>query len=308
MKRPPRFYLFFTAILAIDLSLASCVQSYTPKTIGQVSSVEFGSNDDTTDFCDISGCPSGGVLVSMWTKVTGLAPVGGYSDWLHTNMNTLWLKGDRWKVVGLVGNVHLIDGVPNYNANFMVFATTVDNMYYGGDFCTNYQSGLTTSIVSDWVWVAWQAVVNPDKSVTFRQWVKFGIDGPVLPAGAFYSDPAYEEIATRKAMYDVLILPENGYPKALGDTWNPTDFTSIQIGQHDSYLCHVRIEARSAVPTTAYLDTISRLNAADPSAWADYELNWVDGAPNLKDRSGHHRDLTIHSGGVLKEGPLSPSF
>jgi hypothetical protein len=308
MKRSPLFNFFFTLVVVVNLSLTSCVQSFTPKTVGQVSSVEFGSENDMTDFCDISGCPSGGVLVSMWTKVTGLAPVNGYSDWLHTNMNTLWLKGDRWKVVGLVGNVHLIDGVPNYNANFMVFATTNDNMYYGGDFCTNYQSGLTTSIVSDWVWVAWQAIVNPDKSVTFRQWVKFGIDGDVLPAGAYYSNPAYEEKATRDAIAAILVLPENGYPPSLISTWNPSDFTSIQIGQHHGYLCHVRIEARSAVPTTAYLDGLSRLNSADATAWADYELNWVDGAPNLKDRSGHNRDLTIHAGGTLREGPLSPSF
>jgi hypothetical protein len=40
------------------------------------------------------------------------------------------------------------------------------------------------STVSERVWLAWQVILNPDGSFTFRQWLKFGIDGDVFPRGA----------------------------------------------------------------------------------------------------------------------------
>jgi hypothetical protein len=68
------------------------------------------------------------------------------------------------------------------------------------------------------------------------------------------------------------------------------------------------MEATNAVPTLAHLDQIARASAADTTSWADYELTWVNGRPNLVDRSGHARDLSIDTGGTLYQGPAGPSF
>lgn len=68
------------------------------------------------------------------------------------------------------------------------------------------------------------------------------------------------------------------------------------------------MEATNATPTLAHLDQIARATAADTTAWGDYELTWINGGPNLKDRSGHARDLSIDTAGTLYQGPAGPAF
>jgi hypothetical protein len=68
------------------------------------------------------------------------------------------------------------------------------------------------------------------------------------------------------------------------------------------------MEATNATPSLTHLDQVARASAADGTAWADYELTWSNGVPNLKDRSGHGRDLSLDTGGTLYQGPAGPSF
>jgi hypothetical protein len=142
-----------------------------------------------------------------------------------------------------------------------------------------------------------------------RQWVKFGLDGPVMPAGNQKYDSNFNYIGPL-------------YP--LGeDTSNvlgfvPSNPSSFRLG-HDntyeghntpsnSYLCHARLEARNTKPTLTELDAIARANVSDPTAWGDWELNWTANAPNLSDRSGHGNNLSIQPGGALYQGVPGPAF
>jgi len=278
---------------------------------GQIFSLEFGHTSGAPDYCTPVGLPDdfgNGVLFSVWTKIPNELVAPSSFIKLRGNMEVFYLHDDNWHLICLDGN---IDGYPDgyalYNANFMLAADGEGNR---GDYCTYMtylKDKLPLSTFNDWVWVAWQVVINADKTMTMRQWLKFGLSGTVFPAGNYYLpggfwtplDPEGEEIASISG-------------------WNPSFPKFFQIGTDNSssgvntgsnsYLCLARLEARSTPPTLPELEAIASRNAADPSAWGDWELNWENGAPNLTDRSGHGHDLTIQPGGQLWQGVLSPSF
>jgi hypothetical protein len=88
----------------------------------------------------------------------------------------------------------------------------------------------------------------------------------------------------------------------------PSEATGFQLGYANGYVTHARMAAQSTEPTHEQLEAIAMHTVADDSAWADYPLVWKDGAPYLKDQSGHDRDLELKAGGALYAGPEGPSF
>jgi hypothetical protein len=274
---------------------------------GQVHSLEFGhTGDNGKDYCNPVPAPAGGTLFSVWTKVPGTLEYPASAGKIRGNMIVYRLYGTNWGLMALVGNIDAYpQGDPGgaggiYNANYM-FGLGSE----GGDYSVFYdRTRRPLSVLNDWIWVAWQVVVNPNKSITFRQWLKYGIDGQVFAAG---NQKGFTGQPLEKEGEEIAYFSQQ-----------PGEAVNFQVGynnyydneQHipNSYLCHARMEALGMEPTLEYLDAISRLNHPDASAWADYELNWVDGAPNLQDRSGHGRNLSVKDGGVLYQGPLSPVF
>jgi hypothetical protein len=256
-------------------------------------SIEFGRTAFGSDDAVRHDVPAGGTLFSVWTKI----PDPGAIPWSRGNMDVYVLYGANWHIRCLTGN-GMATSTTNatLNANSMLFIDPT------GDWVDDYSyylgTGLPSAQVVDWVWAAWQVVVDSN-SFTIRQWLKYGIDGQVFAAGE--SNPTLADIRAT-------LVNERGFPAAQAASWIPTDATSFEVGKDNGYLIHARVEATNITPTLAHLDQVARAGAADGAAWADYELTWINGGPNLKDRSGHARDLSIDTSGTLYQGPTGPAF
>ena len=212
-------------------------------------------------------------------------------------MDVYVLSGSNWYFRCLVGNSSASSPTnARYNANSMLFANPGE--HWGGDY-SYYESdyGHPDALYRDWVWVAWQVIVNPS-SFTIRQWLKFGVDGVVFAAGE--STPTFAQARVS--------LVQNGWTQAAANAWTPGDARSFQVGKDNGYLSHARIMARNSIPSLAELDAIARNDVADASAWADYRLDWANGVADLSDRSGNQRPLTRAPGGTLYPGPTGPAF
>jgi hypothetical protein len=212
-------------------------------------------------------------------------------------MDVYVLYGANWHIRGLTGNASATSTTSTtFNANSMLFVDPV------GEWVDDYSYYLGTELPEaqtvGWVWAAWQVVVD-SSAFTIRQWLKFGLDGPVFAAGE--SNVTLADIRTT-------LVNERSFPTAEAAAWIPTDATSFQVGKDNGYLIHARMEATNAPPTLAHLEQIAHASAADATAWADYELTWIDGGPSLKDRSGHAHDLSIDTGGRLYQGLAGPAF
>jgi hypothetical protein len=257
-------------------------------------SIEYGRRLYGTDDSLRNDAPSGGTLFSVWTKIPD---PGSTYPWSRGNMDDYVLYGQNWYMRCLTGNSSAASATSaSFNANSMLFADPSGT--WVNDYSYYLNTAMTESQVRGWVWAAWQVVVNAN-SFTIRQWLKFGLNGAVVAAGE--SNPTFTEI--RSALVSM-----RGFTASQAAAWVPGDATSFHVGKDNGYLTHARMAATSATPTLAALDTIARANAADTSAWADYELVWVNGAPNLSDRSGHGRNLSIEAGGTLYAGPAGPAF
>lgn len=311
------------------LTLPGCSQNYTPgpstNTVTALESLEFGHTPGSNDYCAPMLLPPDfgrGFLFSVWTKV----PDDLSSPVLNTlnrgNMIVLEIRASNWNILALVGNIYIFgDGRASYNANYMLGAGGV----WADDWCTyqtlEYQS-LPVTTVSGWVWVAWQVVLETNGSMTFRQWLKFGPDGAVFAAGHYVRSPDGVETATVEYVRDFITNPSNNYGNtadpAFAASWLPGPFESFQVGwdnsysgvgdHGESYLCHARLEARVSAPALAELEAMASRAGPDPTAWGDWELNWVAGAADLTDRSGNGRHLVTAPGGALYKGPAGPAF
>jgi len=260
-------------------------------------SIEFGKTGWGTDFAVRQNAPVGGTLFAIWTKV----PDPGHYPWSRGNMDVYYVIGTNWYLRCLVGNSGANSSTDaRYNANTMMFGNKGILNNDGGTWLADYSYyesgwGHAEAPYRDWVWVAWQTIVNSD-SFTIRQWLKFGVNGAVFAAGE--SSPTFAQLRG--------LLVQNGWTQVMANAWKPSEVASFQVGGDNGYLSHARMMARSSVPTLAELETMARNSTGDATAWADYKLEWVNGAANLLDRSGNGRNMSIAPGGALHEGPGGP--
>ncbi len=313
------FLLFAILFTTCKIDAGAGQPAGEPLLPGQIDSVEFGHRQaPATDYCAPLAFDAGvenGILISFWTRITYPIVPPDYRG----NQNICRISGDNWELICLDGNLSAnSDGSARYNGNFML---GYNNGQWGGDVCTYYSSqaeGITMNEANGWVWVAWQVVAGTGNSMTLRQWLKFGMEGTVFPAGYWSDSDGEETLAYGSDALDP-ICP------AIPADWNPGPPRSIQIGDDNTYsgsgydtvlpltpsnswVCHARLYARTDRPTIAELDAIARLSTADTNAWGDWELNWVNGAANLTDRSGNGHHLSVMSGGILTQGGRSPAF
>jgi hypothetical protein len=270
----------------------------------QITSLEFGHTTSHNDYCAPTTLPEdfgNGFLFTVWTRITNIITTGTHRG----NQNILRITGANWELICLDGNLSVFDsGYARYNSNFMLGSGNG----WIGDFCTYYSSEaeqIPLSAANGWVWVAWQVVLNSDKTMTLRQWIKFGFDGTVYPAG-YWNDtdvPGEETVAAGTTSVEGWDIPAD---------FSPGPFTSFRIGDDNtwsgdntpssSWICLARLYALSSKPTIQELDTIAMNTAADTSAWGDWALCWRNGAADISDRSGNGHHLTMQEGGELTEG------
>ena len=247
-------------------------------------SLEAGRQEYGSDYGFLTSAPSGGSLISMWTRI----PDPGAAPWSRGNMDVHTLFGADWYFRCLVGNSNSAGAL---NANSMLFARS-DNTWIG-DYSYYSDNGWTEDQVKGWIWAAWQVIIGAS-SIIIRQWLKVGESGSVFAAGE-------SEITFTDAR---AVLVANGWSQAAADAWIPGQPNRFHIGGDNGYICHARVQAISTTPTLSALDAISNLNSADSTAWGDYRFGWVDGAADLSDRSGNNRNLS--TGGTLYQGLTGP--
>jgi hypothetical protein len=265
----------------------------TVSTPTSAASIEVGRVQFGNDYTTLGDVPSGGTLFSVWAKIPDPGPI----PWSRGNMDDYVLSGTNWHVRCLTGNGSADSPTDaTLNANSMLFVDPSNT--WVDDYSYYFQAGYTDAQLRGWVWAAWQIILNAD-SFTIRQWLKVGMGAPVIAAGE--SNPTFAEIRAT-------LVSKRGFTAAQAAAWVPGPATSFRVGSDHGYLAHARMGATSAVPSLTELDTIAKANAADTSAWADYEFNWANGAPNLSDRSGHDRNLSLRPGGTLYQGPAGPAF
>ncbi len=257
-------------------------------------SIEVGRTQWGTDFAVRNDVPPGGLLFSVWSRIADPPPAS--LPWERGNMDVFVLRGDRWHLRCLGGNIHVYSTDSfTYNANTMLM---VDAPGEWVDDYTFYLAnpGIPEAELHDWVWLAWQVIVESD-AFRIRQWVKFGPDRPVLPM--IESRVTFDEVRTT-------LVSQRGWSVATATAWVPGPATGFQVGSDHGYLFHARVDATSGTPTQSQLDAIAAAGAGDATAWADYALTWHDGAADLNDYSGHSRHLSLAPGGQLHQGVAPP--
>lgn len=295
------------AVIILMTACSSGGQSDRTSQPSQITSLEFGHTTSHNDYCapmTLPGDFGNGFLFTVWTRITNVITPGTYRG----NQNILRITGSNWELICLDGNLGVLEsGYARYNSNFMLGGA--DGTWIG-DFCTYYSlesEQVSLSAANGWVWAAWQVVLNGDGTMTLRQWLKFGIDGTVYPAG-HWSDtdgPGEETVIAGTKSVEGWNVPADFSPGPiesfrLGDdnTWSGENTPS------SSWLCMARLYARSDRPTAEELDAIAVNTAADASAWGDWELCWKNGTADISDRSGHGHHLEMQQGGELTEGGI----
>jgi hypothetical protein len=262
-------------------------------------SIEVGRVEWGGDYAGRAEAPAGGTLFSIWTKVADPAPTS--FPWVRGNMDIYVLYGANWHIRCLTGNMSANSPTDaRYAANTMLFAGPAGDEEYWVEDYGYYESGLGNPLAPyrDWVWAAWWIVVGDD-DFTVRQWLKVGVDGPII------DDRENSRHVTFAEARDILVN-QRGMSRAEADAWVPGDATGFNIGYKQGFVTHARMAAQSTAPTHAELDAIALHNVPDASAWADYAFVWTDDGPYLRDQSGHGRHLEVH--GTLYPGPAGPSF
>ncbi len=298
---------------------------------------EFGHTSGNPDFCNQVYLPAdfgNGILFSVWTHIPDDLSTPVLNTLNRGNMIVYSLEATNWNLLALVGNIYVWgDGGAGYNANIMLGLGGV----WAGDYScyqTLEMNRMSIAAVSDWIWVAWQVVINPDKSFTFRQWLKFGAQGTVQGMGDYLVSPDGEEnvsLSYLRAFVTDTPHPDDSIHNLNAGTvhnggntmssneaavWEPGPLYRFQIGwdnsysgvgEHgNSYLYHARMEALSTKPTLSRLEEIANLTSPDTSAWGDWSLEWSSDMSGLQDRSGQGHHLTISNGGSLNQGIPAP--
>jgi hypothetical protein len=250
-----------------------------------------------TDFATIETMPSGsGFLFSAWTRIPEQLPPDVQSQ--RGNFNVFEFQSPTWGCVCIGGNGGWNPDNQNcfYNANTMfgpINPAHLGGTYLGYDQTWYLQEWLPLSYINNWVFLAWQVIINAS-DVTIRQWIKFQGQPMLNPQ---------ESILTFAQMRADLVVA--GWTQGEADAWTPGLATSTRFGTNAGMLIHARAESNSTLPSQPYMESIAALSGPDASAWADWSLEYTNQV-NLSDRSGNGRNLTPNAGAAFYRGPTFP--
>jgi len=262
------------------------------------------------DYAIRSGLPSGGLLISGWSKI----PDPGSYPKAHDNLTYFMLSHNSgpeditadWTVVNVVSQGGVTaSGQPAYfTSNLMMWGCgmRLGSGTYINDYCLNHDVAPTEAEFYGWVWNAMQIIPGASQ-FTMRHWIKFGRDGTPYKATA-------DNVISVATMRSDLI--SNGRSSGEVNAWTPADHASeLIIGYDADYtdydLTHHKIDQLSTEPSIGDLNTIALATAeGDSSAWAHWRFNWAGSSANLVDISGNSRTLsssdTFAQGDSFDEG------
>lgn len=278
-----------------SVTLADLVADAATGTVADVSA----DSSTTSDSYNLSraSAPTGGILVTAWGRF--LPAITGYPN-SSGNREPLRIQFPNWRVrfVGFAGGFDSATSV-FMSANSMLFmdgtALGENPDTYIGDYSFYLEDVGDDDIGNGWIFQAMQ-VYNDGANITVRQWIKYY----GLPLqGPYQSTLSYSTIRAE--------LVTAGWGSGNAAAFTPeADASQIDIMAWAASNIQFRVEANSGTPSNAYLESLAALTAADPTAWADWPVDWLGSAPNMTDRSGHGRGLSSTGGTYAVGDPFPP--
>ena len=188
-----------------------------------------------------------------------------------------------------------------FNANSMIFGTAGASVdIYANDYSLLLDTAPTEAVAQGWNFVAWHIYVNGASDIVISQKVLY--DGQ----STFQTTSSTVTIASLRTLLNTNSATSNF------NAWTPGAVSRFILASDTNStagpfnLTRCRVDQISAMPSDATLLTISANGLADTTVWADYSHEWISGAADLTDRSGHGRNLTLN--GTLYQGVVSPAY
>jgi len=159
-----------------------------------------------------------------------------------------------------------------YGSLNLTFGTTTTGVFHGlgtstFDVCT-FSDTVTVGQASGWVFIAVQII--PGATTTVNVWRIYGPSGAVVGpvSGTFAS-------SGQNAGYSII----------------PSQYSSGNV-----YVDRWRLYAMASPPSNAALLAIAQNTSGDTAAYFDWSCEWVSGASNVTDQSGHGHNGTLTGG------------
>jgi len=217
-----------------------------------------------------------GVLLTCWTK----NPIQSGYPYSQPSKIPFAVKGTNWGIWCTTGNM---TGTNSATDSYFGQNVTVLGI---GDYTIYVSQVAAEAQYIDWVFSAWQIIVDSTNGIVMRQWIKFGVGSPFV----------YSEDAITVASYRTLTNQPAWTPGALSSIGIGGDVQTLDANTFS--MTHMKVFSRSTKPTETEINAIALQTAVDTSAWGDYLMEWVSGAADISDRSGNSRNLSVGLGAV----------
>lgn len=256
-------------------------------------SLETNKNAWQPDYPRINQAPSTNILIGMWTK-----PIVPNNYPLQSgNHEIICFGGNYWELQQItdntLGNSKVDETIQNFNQNGQFFGSKTSGgaLNWASDYTYYLNSGtIARSVYLDWKYSMWQCILDiPGNQITMRQWIKWGLTGAVQKTG--------DQVVTF-AQLRTALETNAAWTPVESAAWAPDNMNHIYLGDSSgdgttwNNITAAKVFNRSTEPSLAEVDAYALNFNADTTAWADWDLKWVSGAPNLADRSGNGRTLT----------------
>ena len=253
-----------------------------PEVGGTLRGIEMGNPHNTNYLTIPSGFPdiSVGVLITGWFKQM-TPPAYPYS---FGNRYPFGIGGTDWNIICIGGNM----ATSNTSATDAAVNHNITLWGTGGDSLGIIHERVAEAPFLDWMFCAWQFVMNGTDGFIMRQWLKVGATAPYI-IREFTMTLAETRTRVGDAGFNFSAITAfgiGGHPAGSGD---PEPHT----------LTRVRIYQTGTKPTEAELTAIAFTAGYDTSAWADYPLTWQDGVGDFTDHSGNSRPTLTQTGFVV---------
>jgi hypothetical protein len=268
-----------------------------------INSLKFGSAQYGTDYAQASISPGDSIFIGMWLK-----PEVDDIEYPRTSGNheIVQIAGTNWSMQQVAACSLVLEstGFTSFyqqNGQFFGGTSPLSAEWFQDTTGHNDSSGTVTNDEAlGWTYNAWQ-IIRDDANSQFilRQWLKFGLSGAVVKTG--------DEVVTY-ATLRASAIANAGYTAPAAAAWSPSAISLIYIGDTDSpgsnlgNITHAKLFQMATEPTTSEVDAIALEFTPDTGAWADWPLEYVNEAPDLRDVSGNSRNLS--TSGSLRLGPV----
>ena len=276
----------------------------------------------------VTGAIAGGIYVGGWAKIDDPAP--GSNTWTRSNVYQFSVRADNWNIVAMCQNPNVTTTALNTQNNISLGASKDagatyqfinDQMYvsfdawsemngfqvgggqtrvlYPGSGSTVVNYEVTSEDLKGWIYYG-VLVVPSETGFVFDSWTIF----QRIPYVWHYTDSV--PIATLRSD----VVTNGGWTAGQAAAWTPA-MTSASIyvardTENESDVSYINFHTFQETSPASDSAILARAinTSPDSSAWGQWSLKDVSGAPVLTDFSGHSRPMTLP--GTSTPGQASP--